>query len=122
MLPIAKKAKEKVKVNDLGADFRLKDAAVYEEWYKVRRSGNFLEEAVYGLNGTATQSRMQQSSRIQLFCDKHPLGLMPLMKKGWVVPNSTSSGDFQTGTSGAGRAGNVANLFTEVENSFKAYG
>ena len=39
-----------VKVVDLGADFRLNDHEVYEEWYKVPCKGkNMLSQAVYGL-------------------------------------------------------------------------
>ena len=38
------------KVIDLSADFRLKDVAVYEEWYKIKHQApQYLEEAVYGL-------------------------------------------------------------------------
>ena len=124
-LPIAKKAKEKgKKVIDLGADFRLKDAAVYEEWYKVPHTEpELLEEAVYGLPEW-DRDAIKDATVIAnpgCFVTSILLGLMPLMKKGWVVPNSIVC-DSKSGTSGAGRAGNVANLFTEVESSFKAYG
>ena len=40
----------KVKIVDLSADYRIKDVAVYEEWYKIEhKSPQFIEEAVYGL-------------------------------------------------------------------------
>ena len=40
----------KVKVIDLSADFRIKDAAVYEEWYGIEhKAKQYLDEAVYGL-------------------------------------------------------------------------
>jgi stage IV sporulation protein B len=40
----------KTKVIDLGADFRLKDADVYEAWYKVKHENRqMLKDAVYGL-------------------------------------------------------------------------
>ena len=39
-----------LKVVDISADFRLKSADVYEEWYGVQHlDPNYLEEAVYGL-------------------------------------------------------------------------
>ena len=39
-----------VKVIDLSADYRIKDVAIYEEWYKIEhKSPQFIEEAVYGL-------------------------------------------------------------------------
>ena len=40
----------KVKIIDLSADFRIKDVATYEKWYKIEhKSPQFIEEAVYGL-------------------------------------------------------------------------
>ena len=40
----------KVKIIDLSADFRIKDVAVYEKWYKITHpSPEFIGEAVYGL-------------------------------------------------------------------------
>ena len=37
------------KVVDLSADFRIRDAAVYEEWYQPHSSADLIAEAVYGL-------------------------------------------------------------------------
>ena len=40
----------KVKIVDLSADYRIKDVATYEKWYKIEhKSPQFIEEAVYGL-------------------------------------------------------------------------
>ena len=40
----------KTKIVDLSADFRIKDIATYEKWYKIEhKSPQFIEEAVYGL-------------------------------------------------------------------------
>ena len=40
----------KVKIIDLSADFRIKDVAVYEQWYKLQHgSPDYIKEAVYGL-------------------------------------------------------------------------
>jgi N-acetyl-gamma-glutamyl-phosphate reductase len=38
-----------VKVVDLSADFRLRDPAVYGEWYREHPAPELLQEAVYGL-------------------------------------------------------------------------
>ena len=38
-----------VKCIDLGADFRLKDAAIYERYYETVHEAPFIGEAVYGL-------------------------------------------------------------------------
>ena len=41
---------KKTKVVDLGADFRLKDLNIYEQWYQVEHHGQaVMNEAVYGL-------------------------------------------------------------------------
>ncbi|MGN0368773.1 MAG: N-acetyl-gamma-glutamyl-phosphate reductase, partial [Wujia sp.] len=38
------------KIVDLSADFRIKDVATYEQWYKIEhKSPQFIDEAVYGL-------------------------------------------------------------------------
>ena len=40
----------KVKIIDLSADFRIKDVATYEKWYKIEhKSPQYIDEAVYGL-------------------------------------------------------------------------
>ena len=42
--------KKNVKVIDISADFRLKDLATYETWYKTNHpSPEYLTDAVYGL-------------------------------------------------------------------------
>ena len=38
-----------VRVVDLSADFRLRDPAVYEEWYREHQAPELLDSAVYGL-------------------------------------------------------------------------
>ena len=37
------------KLVDLSADFRIRDAAIYEEWYQPHSSAELIAEAVYGL-------------------------------------------------------------------------
>ena len=46
---VAELRRRGVKVVDLSADFRLRDAAVYEEWYRPHPAPELLGEAVYGL-------------------------------------------------------------------------
>jgi N-acetyl-gamma-glutamyl-phosphate reductase len=38
-----------VKVIDLAADFRMKDQAKFEKWYKIPTRPELMEEAAYGL-------------------------------------------------------------------------
>ena len=89
----------KTKIIDLSADFRLKDVAVYEEWYKItHKAPQFLPEAVYGL------------------CE-----INRLAKEG-LIDMSTLIIDAKSGTSGAGRGAKLPNLFCEVNENIKAYG
>ena len=47
---VNEKILSKVKIIDLSADFRIKDVATYEKWYKIEhKSPEFIDEAVYGL-------------------------------------------------------------------------
>lgn len=55
-----------IKVVDLSADFRLKDAAVYEQWYKVEhKRPDLLPEAVYGCPELYAARHRQGSARGQ---------------------------------------------------------
>ena len=52
-----------VKIIDLAADFRIRDAAVFEKWYKLPHAcPDLLEESVYGL--ARVPSRRDQAARI----------------------------------------------------------
>ncbi len=112
------------KIIDLSADFRLKDVAVYEKWYKIEhKSPQYLPEAVYGLceirREAIRHARLLANPGCYTTCSI--LTLYPLVKEGLVDP-STIIIDAKSGTSGAGRGAKVANLFCEVNESMKAYG
>ena len=110
------------KVVDLSADFRIDDAAVYEEWYQPHIAQEFLAEAVYGL--PEINREKIKSARLVANPGCYPtsiiLGLAPLLANKIVDP-STIISDSKSGTSGAGRAANTATLFCEVADGFKAY-
>ncbi|MDA3786370.1 MAG: N-acetyl-gamma-glutamyl-phosphate reductase [Deltaproteobacteria bacterium] len=110
------------KVVDLSADFRLKDAQVYEAWYQTHIAKEFLAEAVYGLPEI---NRAQiKGARLVANPGCYPtailLGLAPLLKNGLVDP-ATIIADCKSGASGAGRTASVATLYCEVTAGFKAY-
>lgn len=115
---------EGVRVVDLSADFRLRDVAVWEHWYKERHHcPELLEEAVYGLPEVNREAI--RDARLVACAGCYPtsvqLGLLPLLEKGWVdrerlIANSAS------GTSGAGRAARVPMLLAEASDNYKAYG
>ena len=76
-----------IKVVDISADFRLKDAQVYEKWYKaVHPAPDLLEEAVYGLTELNRDDVASASLVANPGC--YPTGallaLAPLVKMGLV--------------------------------------
>lgn len=113
-----------VKVIDLGADFRLNSQNEYEMWYELKHEASaLLENAVYGLS----ELNREEIRNCKLLANPgcYPtasiLGLAPLLKNKIVDGNSIII-DAKSGISGAGRAANIATLFTECNESIKAYG
>ncbi len=111
------------KVVDLSADYRLRDAAVYEAWYQTHTSPELLGEAVYGL--PEIYRERVRSARLVANPGCYPtsvaLGLAPLLKEQLIDP-ATLVVDSKSGTSGAGRSAKLGSLFCEVNEGFKAYG
>jgi len=114
----------KVKIIDLSADFRIKDVAIYEQWYGIEhKSPQLIEEAVYGL----CEINREQIKKARLVANPgcYPtcsfLSVYPLVKAGLIDPNTIII-DAKSGTSGAGRGAKVNNLYCEVNENIKAYG
>ena len=117
-----------VKLIDLAADFRLKDEAVWTDWYKdASKTGQhacpqLLEQAVYGL----PEVNRQQIKTAQLVANPgcYPtavqLAFLPLIEAG-IVDVSRLIADAKSGVSGAGRGANVGTLLAESSESMKAY-
>lgn len=115
---------KQVRVIDLGADFRLKDAAAYKQWYGLPHPRpDLLAEAVYGL----PEWYREQIKQARLIANPgcYPtgstLGLAPLLKQGWIDPGSIII-DAKSGVTGAGRALALGHHFSECNESIKAYG
>ena len=110
------------KVVDLSADFRLRDVAVYEQWYQAHSSPELIEEAVYGL--PELYRNQIKDARLVANPGCYPtsvtLGLAPLLQKKLIDP-TTLVIDSKSGTSGAGRSASVGSLFCEVTDGFRAY-
>lgn len=112
-----------LKVVDLSADYRLRDAAVYEQWYQAHTSPELLTESVYGL----PELYRDQIAGARLIANPgcYPtsaaLALAPLLKNGLVDPKTLVI-DSKSGTSGAGRGAKTGSLYCEVNEGFKAYG
>ncbi len=109
---------------DLSADYRIKDVAVYEKWYKIgHKSPQFIDEAVYGLceinREQVKKARLVANPGCYTTCSI--LTAYPLVKEGIIDPD-TLIVDAKSGTSGAGRGAKTQNLFCEVNENMKAYG
>jgi N-acetyl-gamma-glutamyl-phosphate reductase len=117
--PLQEKGK---KVVDLSADYRIRDAAVYEKWYQEHTSSELISEAVYGL----PELYREEISRARLVANPgcYPtsviLGLAPLLKSRVIDP-ATIIVDSKSGTSGAGRSAGIATLYCEVADGFRPY-
>lgn len=112
------------KVIDLSADYRLRDARTYEEWYKVpHRFGRTLKKAVYGIPELYRKKIVKADLVANPGC--YPtgaiLGLFPALRNN-LVKLDTIVVDSKSGTTGAGRQSDVAFSFCEVNEGFKAYG
>ncbi|GAC1334422.1 MAG: N-acetyl-gamma-glutamyl-phosphate reductase [Isosphaeraceae bacterium] len=115
--------KRGVTVIDLSADYRLKSAATYEEWYEHPHTDpEGLAEAVYGL----PELFRDETAKARLianpgcYTSTSILGLAPLIAHD-LVERDTIIIDAKSGVSGAGRAPKQATHFPECNESFSAY-
>ncbi len=113
-----------VKVIDLAADFRIKDIDLWSQWYGMEHAcPELVESAVYGLpeiNRNAIKSA-QLIANPGCYPTSVILGFLPLIETGNIDLQNIIS-DSKSGVSGAGKKANVATLFSEMGESFKAYG
>lgn len=113
-----------VRVVDLSADFRLQDLDVWTRWYGMpHESEEWARKAVYGLPEVARDAIREARLVANPGC--YPtavqLGFLPLLEQG-LIRTGHLVADAKSGTSGAGRQGNIGMLHGEVGESFKAYG
>ncbi|MCK4739863.1 MAG: N-acetyl-gamma-glutamyl-phosphate reductase [Deltaproteobacteria bacterium] len=110
------------KVIDLSADFRIKDPAIYEEWYTKHTAKELIAEAVYGLPELYREKI--RTARLIANPGCYPtsvvLGLLPLLKDNLIDTNSIII-DSKSGSSGAGRTPGKELNFVEESLNFKAY-
>ena len=111
------------KVIDMGADFRFDDGDIYEKWYSVIHSEHeMLNDAVYGLT-EINKEKIRDASLIGnpgCYPTSIILGLAPVLSKRLVDPSYIIA-DSKSGISGAGKAANSSNLFTEINGNVKPY-
>ena len=111
-----------VRVIDLSADFRLRDAAIYQKWYKVKHPApELLDEAVYGL--TEVTRADLPATRLVANPGCYPtsvlLALKPLLDLDAI--NNTVVVDSKSGVSGAGRKPKLTTHYVEVEGNLSPY-
>ena len=113
-----------VRIVDLSADFRIRNVAVWEKWYKVKHAApELLAQSVYGL----PEVNRERIKKAQLVANPgcYPtavqLGLLPLVETGAVDVGHLIA-DAKSGVSGAGKRTEEHLLFSEASDNFKAYG
>ena len=112
-----------LRVIDFSADYRLKEAADYEQWYNTTHTDpENLAHAVYGLPEFYRDKI--RSARLVANPGCYPtsaaLGIIPLLKAGLVDPHDVIV-DAVTGVSGAGRQPAAEHHFPERNETFEAY-
>jgi len=111
-------------VIDLSADFRLKSAAVYQDFYAhAHPAPELLAQAVYGLpeihRAAIKESRLIASPGC--YPTSILLPIIPLIKAG-LIKTTGIIADSLSGVTGAGRKAEVDYLFCECNESVRAYG
>lgn len=114
---------EQTKVIDLGADYRIKDQQVYEEWYKTpHASPQLIPQSIYGLCELKGKDIAAYSLVANPGCytTASILTLAPFMDED-VFDLDSIVIDAKSGVTGAGRGLNLGTHFTECNESIKAY-
>ncbi len=111
-----------IKVVDISADFRLKEATEYSRWYNFTHPApQWLKQAVYGL----PELHRSEVTSAQLVANPgcYPTGailaLAPAVKEGLIEPDIII--DSKSGVSGAGRTINRQTHYSEANEDISAY-
>ena len=109
---------------DLGADFRLKNAEIYQEWYGEEHSvPQLLDSASYGLP-ELFRDGLENTSLVAApgcYPTAASLALAPFIRAG-VIESEEIIVDAASGVSGAGKTPQPSSLFCAVDENFAAYG
>lgn len=112
-----------VRVIDLAADFRISDVNEWQQWYGMpHASPDWVAKAVYGLPeiNRATIRDARLVANPGCYPTAVQLGFLPLVEAGLVELDHLVA-DVKSGVSGAGRKAEMATLFAEAADNFKAY-
>jgi N-acetyl-gamma-glutamyl-phosphate reductase len=120
--PLAALLRERgVRVVDMSADFRLRDPATYEAWYRAHPAPQLLEQAVYGLP-ELYRDRIRDCDLVAnpgCYPTAALLALAPLARGGLLEDVVI---DAKSGVSGAGRAATEKTHFVAVDENVSPYG
>lgn len=113
-----------IRVVDLSADWRMNNAAAYQQWYDFQHPyPGELSSWIYGLPEMHREQLAEAKTVASPGC--YPtaaiLPLAPLLKE-QVIEADGIVVDAVSGVSGAGRKVDADYLFSELDSSFKAYG
>jgi N-acetyl-gamma-glutamyl-phosphate reductase len=110
------------KIVDISADFRLRSADLYSQWYGAHPAPGLLAEAVYGLPElhAAALRRATLVGNPGCYPTAAILALAPAVQQGLIEPDITI--DAKSGISGGGRSLTLNNHFSEVNEAVSAYG
>jgi len=123
-----------VTVVDLSADFRLKDPAVYEAWYKVEHTAtDLLAQAAFGLPEltgdelAGAAARYAQGQAVLVGCagcypTATSLAAAPAIRSGLLEPGAIVIADAISGVTGCGKKANERTHFCFANESVEAYG
>jgi N-acetyl-gamma-glutamyl-phosphate reductase len=111
-----------VRVLDLSADFRLRDAETYRAWYGEHKAAELLGSAVYGLPELYREAL--RGAELVAVPGCYPTSvLLPLVPflRGGLIETDGIIVDSKSGVSGAGRKMEESLLYAELADDCRAY-
>jgi N-acetyl-gamma-glutamyl-phosphate reductase len=108
------------RVVDLSADFRLRDRAIYEDWYGEHKAPDYFGQGVYGLP-ELTRAAVSDADLVAnpgCYPTAALLGLAPLARAGLIGDVVI---DAKSGVSGAGRAPTHSTHFISANENVSPY-
>lgn len=111
----------KTKVIDLSGDFRIDDAGIFKDFYKLDHAGAIQSEFVYGLTETSREAirGAHYIANPGCFATATLLALSPMVKSGLLTGKIIV--DAKTGSSGSGAKPAANTHHPQRMNSFYAY-
>ena len=115
---------KKFKIIDLSGDFRLSSKEIYEDWYKINHTfPEGIKNAIFG-SPELYYDEIKEANLIAnpgCFPTTAILGLTPLLDSK-LIETDRIIVDSKTGVTGAGIKAKNVNLYSNVNDNFKAYG